>query len=90
MPGACSALSARVIEREGFEALYLSGAVLANTVGGVPDVGLMTLSESRDHSCHIAEATTIPILADADTGYGGIPGSADAPGRPCDQRHLSL
>ncbi len=71
MPGAFSALSARVIEREGFDALYLSGAVLANTVGGVPDVGLMTLSESRDHSCHIAGATTIPILADADTGYGG-------------------
>ena len=71
MPGAFSALSARVIEREGFDAMYLSGAVLANTVGGVPDVGLMTLSESRDHSSHIAEATTIPILADADTGYGG-------------------
>ena len=46
MPGAINALSARLIEREGFEAMYLSGAVLANSVGGVPDVGLMTLSES--------------------------------------------
>jgi methylisocitrate lyase len=39
--------------------------------GGVPDVGLMTLTESRDHITHIAHATTIPMIADADTGYGG-------------------
>ena len=70
MPGAFNALSARVIEREGFDGIYLSGAVLSNSVGGVPDVGLMTLTESRDHCHYIAEATTIPILADADTGYG--------------------
>lgn len=71
MPGAFNALSARLIEREGFEAMYLSGAVLANSVGGVPDVGLMSLTEARDHAAHIAGVTTIPILADADTGYGG-------------------
>ena len=71
MPGAINALSARLIEREGFEAMYLSGAVLANSVGGVPDVGLMTLSESRNHSAAIAGVTSIPIIADADTGYGG-------------------
>ena len=48
MPGAFNALSARLIQSEGFEAMYLSGAVLANSVGGVPDVGLMSLSEARE------------------------------------------
>ena len=71
MPGAVNALSARLIEREGFEAIYLSGAVLANSVGGVPDVGLMTLTELRDHAARVASVTSVPILADADTGFGG-------------------
>ena len=71
LPGAFNALSARLIEQAGFEAMYLSGAVLANSVGGVPDVGLMTLTEARDHADHIARATTIPVIMDADTGYGG-------------------
>ena len=71
MPGAINALSGRLIEREGFEAIYVSGAVLSNSVGGVPDVGLMTLSESVAHCAYIASATTLPIIADADTGYGG-------------------
>ena len=70
LPGAINALSARLIEREGFDGLYLSGAVLANSVGGVPDVGLMTLSEAEAHAATIARVTTIPIIADADTGYG--------------------
>jgi methylisocitrate lyase len=69
-PGAINALSGRLIEREGFEAIYLSGAVLANSVGGVPDVGLMTLSEAEAHAAAVARATSIPIIADADTGYG--------------------
>ncbi len=71
MPGAFNALSARMIEREGLPAIYLSGAVLANSVGGLPDVGLITLTEARDHASHIASATSIPIIMDADTGYGG-------------------
>ena len=70
MPGAINALSARLIEQMGFEAMYLSGAVLANSVGGMADVGLMTLSESEAHSAAIARVTSIPIIADADTGYG--------------------
>ncbi|RME40452.1 MAG: methylisocitrate lyase [Planctomycetota bacterium] len=73
MPGAFNALSARMIEREGFPAAYLSGAVLSNSVGGVPDVGMMTLTEARDHARHIASVTTIPLLMDADTGYGEGP-----------------
>lgn len=71
LPGAFNALSARLIEREGFEAIYLSGAVLANSIGGVPDVGLMTLTEAREHAARIASVTSLPIIADADTGYGG-------------------
>ncbi|MDP7638603.1 MAG: methylisocitrate lyase [Candidatus Hydrogenedentes bacterium] len=70
MPGAINALSAKLIEAQGFEAMYLSGAVLANSVGGMPDVGMMTLTESEMHSASIARTTTIPIIADADTGYG--------------------
>ena len=76
MPGAINALSARLIEREGFDAMYLSGAVLANSVGAVPDVGMMTLTEARDHADHIARATSIPIIMDADTGYGGADNAA--------------
>ena len=71
LPGAINALSARLIEREGFEAVYVSGAVLANSVGGVPDTGLMTLTESVAHCAAIAGATRLPIIANADTGYGG-------------------
>lgn len=76
LPGAFNALSARMIEREGFRAMYVSGAVLANSVGGVPDVGLMTLCESRDHVAHLAGSTTIPMIVDADTGYGGSENAA--------------
>lgn len=73
MPGAFNALSARMIERCGFDAVYLSGAVLANSVGGVPDVGMMTLTEARDHAWHVAQSTGLPILMDADTGFGEGP-----------------
>ena len=76
MPGAFNALSARMIEREGFDAIYLSGAVLSNSVGGVPDVGLMTLTEARDHAAHIAGVTSVPLIMDADTGYGGSDNAA--------------
>ena len=47
MPGAINALSARLIEQMGFDAMYLSGAVLANSVGGMPDVGLLTYRDPR-------------------------------------------
>ena len=73
MPGAYNALSARMIERCGFDAMYLSGAVLANSVGGVPDVGMMTLTEARDHADHAARSCSLPILMDADTGFGDGP-----------------
>ncbi len=71
LPGALNALTARAIERAGFEALYLSGAVLANSVVGVPDIGLSTLSEAVQHATRCAAVTSIPIIMDADTGFGG-------------------
>lgn len=76
MPGAINALSARAIERAGFEAMYLSGAVMANSVIGLPDTGVTTLSEAAAHAARCAAVTTIPIIADADTGYGSGPGNA--------------
>lgn len=76
LPGAINALSARLIEQMGFDALYLSGAVLANSVHGVPDTGLVTLTEAEQHARSIARATTIPIVMDADTGYGEVENTA--------------
>ncbi|HPM24881.1 MAG TPA: methylisocitrate lyase [Phycisphaerae bacterium] len=71
MPGAFNALTARAIEQAGFEAVYLSGAALANSLLGVPDVGLTTLSEAAYHATRCAAVTTVPLIADADTGFGG-------------------
>lgn len=70
MPGAINALSARLIERMGFEAIYLSGAVLANSVIGEPDVGVTTLTEAAAHAARCAAVTSVPIIMDADTGFG--------------------
>ncbi|MGD8453428.1 MAG: methylisocitrate lyase [Phycisphaerae bacterium] len=70
LPGAINALSARAIEQAGFEAIYLSGAVLANSVLGVPDIGLSTLTEAVSHAARCAAVTTLPIIMDADTGFG--------------------
>jgi len=71
LPGAFNALTARAIEQAGFEALYLSGGALANSLLGVPDVGLTTLSEAAWHATRCAAVTSIPIISDADTGFGG-------------------
>lgn len=76
MPGAFNALTARAIERAGFPAIYLSGATLANGLLGVPDVGLTTLSEATLHATRCASVTNIPIITDADTGFGGSENAA--------------
>jgi methylisocitrate lyase len=69
LPGATNALVALLIERQGWEGVYVSGAVLANDLG-LPDVGLTTLSEVAARAGHIADATDLPTLVDADTGFG--------------------
>jgi 2-methylisocitrate lyase-like PEP mutase family enzyme len=70
VPGAVNALTARVIEDLGFEAIYLTGAGLANTELGVPDIGLVTLTELARAVEAIAATTTLPLIVDADTGFG--------------------
>ncbi len=70
VPGAANALFARVIEELGFEAVYVTGAGIANMLLGAPDVGLTTMTEVRDTVAAIAEAVSVPIIVDADTGYG--------------------
>jgi 2-methylisocitrate lyase-like PEP mutase family enzyme len=70
VPGTANALTARIIEDLGFEAIYLTGAGLANTNLGVPDIGLVTLTELVDATAAITAATTLPLIVDADTGFG--------------------
>ncbi|MGH7256593.1 MAG: isocitrate lyase/PEP mutase family protein, partial [Nitrospirales bacterium] len=69
VPGAFNALTAMQIERAGFEAVYVSGAGLAN-VRGLPDIGLLSQSDVAADAGTIAQAVSLPVLADADTGYG--------------------
>ncbi len=68
-PGAFSPLVSMLIERQGFEGVYISGAVLANDLG-LPDVGLTTLTEVSQRGRVIARATALPAIIDADTGFG--------------------
>ncbi|MHB1087867.1 MAG: methylisocitrate lyase [Acidimicrobiales bacterium] len=69
LPGAFNPLSAKLIERKGFEGVYISGAVIAADLG-LPDIGLTTLSEVAHRSAQIARVTDLPSLVDADTGFG--------------------
>lgn len=70
VPGAANALAARIIEDLGFEAVYVSGAGVTNTFLGVPDLGFVSLNEIAQHTAAIREAVNIPVLVDADTGFG--------------------
>jgi methylisocitrate lyase len=69
LPGAFNALTAIQIERAGFDAVYVSGAGLA-AARGLPDIGLLSMTEVVSDAKAVANAVTIPALADADTGYG--------------------
>jgi methylisocitrate lyase len=80
MPGAFNAATARLIERTGFRAVYVSGAGLANATVGVPDIGLLSLSEVAQLAGYIANAVRVPALVDADTGFGGPENVAQAGG----------
>lgn len=70
VPGAANALTARVIEDAGFEAIYVTGAGIANTLLGVPDIGLVTMSEIQATTEAIAEISGLPLVVDIDTGFG--------------------
>jgi 2-methylisocitrate lyase-like PEP mutase family enzyme len=68
-PGCFDGLSARLVEAAGFEALYLSGGAVARSMG-LPDIGLVTMSEVIERAAQVVAAVKIPVIADADTGYG--------------------
>ena len=68
-PGAYDAITARMIDQAGFPALYMTGAGTAATLG-FPDFGLITMTEMVDNAARIVRAVNIPLIADADTGYG--------------------
>ncbi|HET6145718.1 MAG TPA: oxaloacetate decarboxylase [Candidatus Acidoferrales bacterium] len=70
VPGAANALTARIIEDLGFEAVYVSGAGVTNSFLGVPDLGFVSLTEIAQHTAAIREAVEIPVIVDADTGFG--------------------
>src|SRR5436309_8637641 len=70
IPGAFNALTAKLAERLGFVAVYLSGGALSAGWAGVPDIGLLTLTEFAAEAAVLARATSLPLLCDADTGFG--------------------
>jgi 2-methylisocitrate lyase-like PEP mutase family enzyme len=78
VPGAYDALAARVLEQEGFEAIYTGGYAAAAANYGLPDIGLMTQTEMCDHISRVSRAVSLPVLADADTGFGELPNVARA------------
>ena len=71
VPGAPNALVARLIADAGFEAVYVTGAGLANTFLGEPDLGLVTMTELVAHVTAVRDAVNLPVVVDADTGFGG-------------------
>ena len=70
-PGAPDALTARLIEQAGFPAVYMTGFAATATLIGCPDIGLLTQTEMTTHARNIVRAINVPVIADADTGYGG-------------------
>ncbi|WP_248313129.1 isocitrate lyase/PEP mutase family protein [Bosea sp. F3-2] len=71
-PGCHDALGARIIERAGFEAIYMTGNGLSASILGAPDLGLLTLTEMAARARAIAASIAVPLIADADTGYGNL------------------
>ncbi len=70
VPGAADALTARLIQEAGFDAVYATGAGIANAQFALPDIGLLTMTEMLEHIRRIVDAVEVPVIADADTGYG--------------------
>lgn len=70
VPGAANALSARVIADVGFEAVYVTGAGVTNMYLGLPDMGFLNLTQLAEHTAAIRDAVDLPVIVDADTGFG--------------------
>ncbi len=71
-PGVADALNARLVAKHGFDAIYMTGAGTTAVRLGMPDIGLLTMNEMIDNAERIAEASGLPLIADADNGYGGV------------------
>ena len=71
-PGCHDALGARILEQAGFEAVYMTGNGLSAAMLGAPDLGLLTLTEMASRARAIAASISVPLIADADTGYGNL------------------
>ena len=71
-PGVADALNAKLVQRHGFEAVYMTGAGTTAVRLGMPDVGLLTMTEMIDNAARIADSSGLPLIADADNGYGGV------------------
>src|SRR5260370_39148575 len=71
-PGVAHALNPRLVAKHGFEAIYMTGAGTTATRLGMPDVGLLTMTEMVDNATRIVDAGGLPVIADADNGYGGV------------------
>ena len=71
IPGVFNALTARMAERMGFQAVYQSGASLSAGLAAVPDIGLLTATEFAAQGRYLSQAVSIPVISDADTGFGG-------------------
>ena len=69
-PGAHDVLSAKLIEQAGFPAIFTSGFGLSASTLGLPDIGLLTMTETLDRVRRIVDAVSVPVIADVDTGYG--------------------
>ena len=69
-PGADNGMTARLVEEAGFPAVYMTGSGVANSLTGKPDVGLLTLTETAMMARFLVEATGLPVICDADDGYG--------------------
>src|SRR5690606_38861060 len=76
VPGCHDALGALLIEQAGFPAVYMSGFSVSASFGK-PDVGLLTMTEMVQRAAQIARVTTLPLIADADTGHGGVANIAE-------------
>ncbi|MEA2177637.1 MAG: 2,3-dimethylmalate lyase [Solirubrobacteraceae bacterium] len=70
-PGAYDALSARLVEQAGFDVVYMTGYGATASLLGRPDVGLLSMSEMADQARRLVQAVAVPVIADADNGYGG-------------------
>ena len=73
-PGVYDVLTAKIAEEAGFNALYMSGAAVSACLLGLPDVSLITMNEMADNAARIASETNIPLISDADTGFGNAIG----------------